>query len=39
VVVAADTGGVAAGPWPAVTATSTVASARAIGWTVVLPPA
>ncbi|MEV0456349.1 PKD domain-containing protein [Catellatospora methionotrophica] len=39
VALAADTGGVAAGPWPAVTATSTVASARAIGWSVVLTPA
>jgi PKD repeat protein len=37
--VVGDTGDVAAGTWPGVTATSSVASARAIGWSVVLPPA
>lgn len=34
----ADTAGVAAGTWPGVTATSSLASARAIGWSVVVPP-
>jgi hypothetical protein len=37
--VAGDTAGVASGTWAAVTATSSVASARAIGWSVVVPPA
>jgi alpha-tubulin suppressor-like RCC1 family protein len=37
--VAADTAGVATGTWPGVTATSGVSSAKAIGWSVVVPPA
>jgi hypothetical protein len=33
-----DASGVAPGTWPATTATAGLASAKAIAWTVVLPP-
>jgi alpha-tubulin suppressor-like RCC1 family protein len=37
--VSADASGVAAGTWPGVTADAGTASAKAVAWTVVLPPA
>jgi PKD repeat protein len=37
--IAADSSGVAAGTWPGVTATSGASSAKAIGWSVVVPSA
>jgi alpha-tubulin suppressor-like RCC1 family protein len=37
--VSGDAAGVAAGTWPVTTATAGVSSAKAVAWTVVLPPA